>query len=205
MKKIVLTVLFTLLLVEVAFLYSAKPAAAEETTPSGIKRVQSVLKERLENRKDKVAEKRENVIAKAEDKKVDKVERVRKAAIVRYDVHKKAIEKAEKLLGKLQVRIDSAKQAGKDVSEAERLMADAKTKLGSAKAKLASIEGKKGTAMDKAGFQEIQRLLQGIRQDLHVVRQDAAKMISILKGFNSATSEGKNPQKEGTPPASQKQ
>jgi len=58
---------------------------------------------------------------------------------------------------------------------------------------LASIESKKGVAIDKAGFQEIQRLLQGIRQDLHVIRQDASKIISILKGFNSATSEGKNP------------
>jgi len=177
-KKIVLTVLFALLLVEVAFLYSAKPVAAEETTSSGIKRIQSVLKEKLENRKEKVEVRQTNIKEKIEDrkgkieeKKEDRVERVRKAAIVRYDVHKKAIERAEKLLEKLQVRIDKAKEAGQDVAEAERLMADAKNKLADTKIKLASIESKKGVAIDKAGFQEIQRLLQGIRQDLHVIRQ----------------------------------
>lgn len=202
MKKILLGILFTLLVAEVAFLYGAKTVVAKETTPSGIERVKSVLKERLENRKEKVTGKRENIKEKVEERKEDRTEMIRKSVGVRVDIHKRAIHKAEKLLEKLQARIDRAKEAGKDVSEAERLMGDATNRLAQAKAKLESIESKKGTAIDKSGFQEIHQLFQGMREDLHEIRKDASKIISTLRGFNSATSSGQNPQKDGTGSAS---
>lgn len=194
MKKLTLGFLFAALVVGVVSLYGVKAATADEATSPGNKRLPAVVKERMEDKKGQLAQRQENA--------QDKVERVRKSVGVRVDAYNRIIGHAEKILDKLQLRIDKAKQAGKDMTEAQVLMSEARAKVVDAKAKLADIESKKGTAMDKASFLQIQRQFQAIQQDLKGIKRDASGIISILRGFNSATSEGKNPQKEGTNPAS---
>ena len=135
----------------------------------------------LEKRQEIRNEARERIVA-----------RVRQAATARYTNLKRAVELTERLLKKLQIRIDRAQTAGKDVTEANKLMTEAKAKVADAKTRLARVESMKDQAVDKAGYQEIRTEFNAIRADIHQARLLAAKIIRILKGFNSATSSAVN-------------
>lgn len=193
------------------FILVVVPALAEESSTSA-GNVAPSLKERLLNKiqrieirtdkkidkieanTEKRVERIENRIEGSTSAKVKVVERVRNSVGVRWNVFNKAVEKTVVLLDKLQARIDSAKGAGKDTKEAEGSIVDARAKLDNIKTKLTEIESLKGTAVDKTTFLEIQGKFKEIQRDLHIIRVDASKIIRILKGFNSATSSGKNPQ-----------
>lgn len=176
-----------------------KLALAETASPSGVNTIKNGLQERLGNIKERVQEK----LSQRKEKIAEQIlQRIRKSVEVRYNVFTRAVNHTEILLSRIQIRIDKAQQAGKDITELNSLMADAKAKLADAKTKLDEIKALKGTAVDKEGFLTIQVKFKEIRQDIHIARQDAAKMIRILKGFNSATSQGQNLQPESTNPAS---
>lgn len=195
MKKITFSLLVVFLFTTIAV-----PVFAEENaTPK--RSIVPILKEKLERRIPKIASKAAERVEKIENRieGLDKVRsglvlRVRHATGVRWGVLNKAIERSEDLLAKLQIRIEKAKAAGKDVTEAESLMVDAKKSLEDAKAKLEDIESKKDEAINKETFLEIQTQFKAINQNLHTIRINASKIIRILKGFNSATSSGNNPQ-----------
>ncbi len=155
---------------------------AENATSSG----------KFSNVKQKVQEQIKNKVSTNTKEQV--LARIRKSIEARWNNHQKAITRAEVLLTKLQTRIDSAKSAGKDVTEMTNLMTDAKTKLADAKTKLGNISSKKGTAVDKAGYFAIAQDFLAINQDLRIISHDAAKIISSLKGYNrspEATSSAK--------------
>lgn len=151
--------------------------------------VQEKIQQQVANVKDKMASnqgtEKEKVLA-----------RVRVAARVRVGIFNRAIGLSERLLNRIQLRINKAQAAGKDIAELNRLMSEAKTSLENAKTTLVGINGEQ--TVDKAGFEAIKAKFKAIRQDLQTVRQDAAKMIKILKGFNSATSAGQNSQATST-------
>lgn len=166
-----------------------------EATPATSTKVEKM--DKLKGKAVNQAEKRKEA---KETAKENVVERVRKSVISRFDVFTRTVRKAEILLEKIEVRITKAREAGKNTNEAEKLLGEAKTKLADAKTKLTAIKDKKDIAINRAGFLEIHNQFKAIGDDLHQVRIKASRIISILKGFNSATSEGKNPQKEGTTP-----
>lgn len=174
------------------YVRAEKPLDA--STAAKAKHVAPGLKERalakVESVKEKIAARQEE----RQDKKETIVERVRQSVKARWEAYKKAIARTDALLDKLQIRIDRAKEAGEDIAEMETLMADARENLAAASEKLAEIESQKGEDVNKASFLEIHNLFRAITKDLHAVRVDAAKIISLLKSFNSATSNGKNPQ-----------
>lgn len=146
--------------------------------------------EKIENidKRIQVAEElKEKKISTLEAKKNQITERLRQAVISRYENISRLITKSEELLNKLQERINLAKQAGKNTAEAEKWMNDARLKLNSAKTKLSAIEGKKGNPVNKVDFRNLQLAYQSIHKDLNTVRIDAAKIISNLKAFNSAS------------------
>ena len=178
-----------LLLVGVVVYYQPPNALAQESTPGGLKRVQ----EKVEAVKEKVEVRKEN-----------KVQRAQNAALSRVKELGRAVTRAEGLLKRIQIRIDKAKAAGKDTTEMESLMADARVKLAAAKTKLSTAEGKIKDADTKAEFADLHQSFKSIKDDLHTVRKDASSIIRLLKGFNSATSQGQNPQKEGTTPGKKK-
>lgn len=188
MKKIT-TFTFLIFFVVGLALTQAGMVSAEEAAQPGIRPL-PVIKEKLQNIKERVLERKETREASISAKKEQTVARVRQVVIARWQVHNRAVILAENLLNKLQERIYNAKAAGKDTAEMESLMADARTKVADAKNKLEDIKGKKDTAVDKETFREIQNSFQEIRRDLQAVRFDAAQIIRLLKGFNSSTSEG---------------
>lgn len=168
-----------LLLTGVVAYYQSPDVLAVESTPGGSKKIQE----------------------KVEAKKENKVQRAQNAALSRVMELGRAVTRAEGLLKRLQTRIDKAKAAGKDTKEMESLMADAKAKLEAVKTKLSTAEGKIKDADTKAEFGELHNSFKSIKDDLHIVRKDASQIVRLLKGFNSATSQGQNPQREGTTPA----
>lgn len=111
--------------------------------------------------------------------------KVRNALTSRWNAYNKLVTVAGNLLDKLQIRIDKAKAAGKDVTAATAAMADARIKLADAKSKMDSLKGLLGTNLDKNGFKNAQQTLQAVHKDLNAIRLDAAKIISNLKSFNS--------------------
>lgn len=129
------------------------------------------------------------------DIKSQKIEKVRTSIISIYEAYSKLTLRAGQLLDKLQVRIDKAKTAGNNVTAAETAMTDARAKLADANNILASLKDKKDTAIDKATFQTLRKQLQTVHKDINAVRLDGAKIISSLKGFNSASSSAVNKEK----------
>lgn len=104
-----------------------------------------------------------------------------------------AASRIDQVLVKIQTRIDQAKAAGKDVTGLNNLMTDAKNKLADAKAKYqdAINQFKQATASNypdgAKGFLEAGRNdLKTGKESLKAVREDISKMVSTLKGFNSA-------------------
>lgn len=174
------------------FVVAAPVVLAEQATTSGVKRfLPGMVREKLENRQEKVETRKEVVAEKRAaiaEKKEDAVERVRKSVVARWNVFSKAVTRTENLLEKLQVRIDKAKAAGKDVSAMDAAMSDAKDKLADAESKLASIKDKRETAMSRESFREVHDLFKGIREDLIAIHKDASIIIRNLKSFNSANS-----------------
>lgn len=164
--------------------------SAEEASKTGI-RPAAAIRQKIENIKEKILEKKEDREASVSAKKEQAALRVRQAAIVRWEVLNRAINRSELLLGKLQVRIDKAKSAGKDVTAAEAAMTDAKTKLADAKSRLEALKTKKDTAIDKTTFKQIQNEFRIIQKDLNAIRNDAAKIIRELKAFNAEVREDK--------------
>ncbi len=188
---IALSVVVALSATGVVFAEGSNEVRPTNASTSGIRRLEETVKERVTNIKEKVSEKRDA-------KKEAIVTRVRKAVDARETALSRSLDLAGKILDKLQIRIDAAKNAGKDVTSMSAAMTDARSKLADAKTRLANVDAQKGTAVDKAGFQAIETQFKAIRQDIHAIREDASKIIRTLKSFNSATSEGKNWQKEGS-------
>lgn len=199
MRKLILSLSLLLLFTLVAGPILAEENATTSTRPLPLK-IKDRLENKLENRTTKVEIRLEERLKQLDKVRRQAVERVRKALLAHWNVLNKAVERVDKLLGKLQLRIDKAKVAGKDTSEAEKLMAEAKEKLAQAKENLAEIKELKENSVTKDEFTTIRGQIKEIWQDLQVVKQNAAKIIRILKGFNSATSSGQNPQREGTSP-----
>lgn len=195
--------IFLILLTVFAFALFAQTITvfAEDSSNSSAansKSVQAQLLEKIKNEKERIASKVADKKETKEQEREKKVVKVRVSIANRVRNHERLINQTENLLSKLQVRIDKAKAAGKDTTEMEKLMADAKLKLADAKQKLSEIDTHKTVTTDKAGFEALQKKFKVVWDDLKAVKEDASKIIRTLKGFNSATSEGKNPQKEGT-------
>lgn len=182
---------FVLVVVLSLILFVPAQVGAQQSTPAGTLNIRGKIQQGVENIKERVEQRQTNVREKV-------LERVRQATKARWGVLNRMTNRTEALLNKLQERIDKAKIAGKDVTEAENLMADARSKLNEARMILVEFQGKETTAVDKTAFQTIQGKFQAVHKNLNVVRQDGAKIIRILKGFNSATSKGQNLQKTGT-------
>lgn len=137
-----------------------------------------------------VEKKSENVSTKAanlEDQRTQNITRVRASVNARWNAYNKLIKSSGQLLDKLQIRIDKAKAAGQNTTNAEAAMTDARTKLADAKLKMDGLKSLVGVAMDKNSFKDVQKKFQDVHKDLNMVRQDAAKIISNLKSFNSST------------------
>lgn len=170
---------------------------AENSSPSGIRNIKEKVQERIQTIKSNVAERREERVE-------NKVDLARKITSKHVDVLARVATAEGKLLDKLQIRIDKASAAGKDVGSASATMTDARVKLADANTKIADLKTKIAAAKTRADFQAIQAGFKVVRDDLIAVKQDASKIIRVLKGFNSATSSGKNPQAEGTSPSIKK-
>lgn len=180
-----------ILTVGILMISTAVQAKTEDTSKPGIIKKASDIRENI---KDRIKERKATNSA----EKDKKVERVRNAAVVRWEVLNKLVGKSEELLEKLQMRIDRAKKDGKDVTAIENNMADAKLKLNDAKKILSDVSGEKDQAIDKTAFQNIQKQFQTAKKDLNIVHQDAAKIIKGLKSFNAATPSTKRVEKEGS-------
>ncbi|MFH0936850.1 MAG: hypothetical protein V1808_00985 [Candidatus Daviesbacteria bacterium] len=172
MKKIIILVIFVLVLLTPQYVGAKEASDSNSAKPSSVQeRVVNALEKKLEN--------------KLEDVKANLLARVRNAAVVRWEIYNKLIATSEKLLTKLQERIDKAKALGMDTKLVDVNMADAKTKLADAKTKLEEIKSLKETAMDKKTFLEVQKKFQAIHKDLNAIRLDGAKIISSIKSFNT--------------------
>lgn len=197
MKKSGIILLSTILLLGVLYVYGVSLTSAQQATSSLDRRLQT-LKEQIATNRGALKETREDLREKQKEvgeiTREKRVARVRQAVKARWNVLSRATQRAEILLNKLQVRVNEAKTAGKDVTIAEQAMVDAQAKLADAKSRLAGLKDKENTAVDKAGFQSVQSQFQAIRQDLKAVSRNGAKIISTLRGFNATTSLGKNPQ-----------
>lgn len=190
MKK---NLIFSLLLFSLMIVALPQAVFAETSTTSGIRKIKETVQEKLQNVKANIQERKvENI--------EDKIERARKVSLKHVNVLSRVATAEGKLLDKLQIRIDKASGAGKDMSTASAAMTDARSKLTSANNKIADLKTKIAAAKTRADFQAIQVSFKSVRDDLIAVKQDASKIIRVLKGFNSATSSGKNPQAEGTSP-----
>lgn len=205
MKKVIFSLLFVFV-----FALVASPILAEESATRSTRSLPinpASIKEKIEKKlniqgkdenkpvvQDGKLEKLEERLKKLDEAKKKVVERVRYALVAHWNVLSKAIERSESLLGKLQERINKAEAAGKDVTEAKKLMAEANERLTHAKVSLAKMNELKNNSITKDEFITLRDQMKGIKEDLQVIRKDAAKIISILKGFNSATSSGQNPQ-----------
>lgn len=153
------------------------------STTSAVKRLQ----EKVDDLKAKLAGTREQ-----------RVKGLINAVGVRENVMNRLITAGGRLLDKLQVRIDRAQKAGRDVAGMTTLMSDARAKLADAKSILTQIDGQKGTAATKADFTKIHGEFQAARKDIQGVKEDAAKIIRILKGYNSATNSAVEADREST-------
>jgi len=166
---------------------------AEDSSPAGVRKIQ-----------EKIQDIKANIQERKQDKKVDFVTRVRTVTLKHAEQLEKIINLESRLLDKLQIRISKAQAAGKDVTEINKTMDDARAKLADARNKLAEAKTKIDVSTIKTEFKTVQDLFKVVKKDLHDVRVDASKIIRALKGFNSATSSGKNPQAEGTSPGTKK-
>lgn len=187
MKKVALaTVLISVFaMASSAFAVESLTASSDQATSGAIKNERLEVKSRSEAVKNTALERRES-------KREEVVLRVRNSVGVHVKVLDRAIGLAAKILDKLQLRIDRAKEAGKDVTSITALMTDARSKLADATTRLGTITTKKDQAVDKATFRSMELELKTIRKDIQVVKQDASKIIRQLKEFNSSTSSAKN-------------
>lgn len=179
MKKIIIT----LFLISV-FSFSLSPVLAEQNIEKPNiqaieKKVQTAFERKSENSSSKAAN--------SENQRTQNLTRVRNALTARWNAYDRLVKLSGQLLDKLQIRINQAKAAGKNTTNAEAAMTDARAKLADAVAKMDAIKPLLGTTMDKNSFMNIQKSLQAIHKDLNMVRLDAAKIISNLKSFNSST------------------
>ena len=176
------------------------PPSLKPTSTSGIKQLEDQFDGKLREVRQKVEERIEG---KKERVEATRTARVKNSIQVREGVFARAVSLVERILDRLQMRIDKAKEAGKDVTQMAGLMSDARAKLADAKTRLEGIKSKRGTVTDKSGFKDLQTEFQAIRRDIHGARENAARIIRELKGFNSATSSGKNSQNSTTSAVSQ--
>lgn len=182
MKKFLLS-LFLVFFLTIVMFWGVQPVSAEQSSPSGTS---------VKNLKEKIENRIENIKQKEDRLKEERKGKVRQAAQIRWQVFNRVIQKSENLLDKLQIRIDRAKAAGKDVTAANTAMTDARAKLADAKTILEGIKDMTEKPVDKTAFTTIRSKFKAILEDLHVVRKDAAKIINSLKSFNSATSSAVN-------------
>lgn len=132
------------------------------------------------------------------------LKRFKKFVEQRINQADKIINREGILLDKLQIRIDAARVAGKDVTELNRLMVDARAKLADAKSRLEAIKTQSAKAEDKTSFKNFGSEFGAIYKDLKDVKVDASQIIRQLKGFNSTTSESSRSGKIKTGSASAK-
>lgn len=179
MKKIILS-LFSIAILSLFIL----PVLAKESTTPGSNRSENA-KDKVENMLERKSEKEGSKAGEIEDQKKQNINRIRNSINARWNAYDKLSSRSGQLLDKLQIRIDKAKAAGQNTSDADAAMTDARAKLADARAKLNVLKGLVGTAMDKNSFKDAQKKFQAVHKDLNIVRQDAAKIIKTLRSFNS--------------------
>ncbi len=118
--------------------------------------------------------------------------RVRLALTAWWAAYGDASSKAHILIDKLSTRITAAKAAGNDVSDAENLLQDAQKSLADADTTLNIVQKDNGAAQTRSQFLAVKNEFKSVKIDLQTVSGDSAKIISLLKSYNSATASGKN-------------
>jgi predicted nucleic acid-binding Zn-ribbon protein len=93
--------------------------------------------------------------------------------------------KLDRLFDKLQTNIIKTKASGKNTKELEALLSDSRVKLADARVRLNEAKTLKETAKTKTDYNNIKTKLSAVKTDLTAIRKNVAKIISILKGYNS--------------------
>ncbi|MDD2823082.1 MAG: hypothetical protein PHQ59_03285 [Candidatus Daviesbacteria bacterium] len=196
MKKISLGLILVLMLVFTLSPVLAKEKENEDNDRENAREKVQEIKEKVQNflggKPEKVGTKSASSAASLNSKKEENKKRVRNSITARVNAYTKLASRSGQLLDKLQVRIDRAKDAGKDTTDSVNAMRDARAKLADAQSKLTSLKALVGTDLDKNGFREAQKTLQAVHKDLNIVKQDASKIIRNLKSFNSNKSSTKS-------------
>lgn len=191
LSLLVLTIIITLVAV-------TNPVFARESTDSAVKEKINKLNQINVQLREKLKIKEASREAKIAKMEANILKRFRKFVEQRIKQVEKIIARETTLLDKLHARINAAKNAGKDTTELNKLMTDARAKLADAKTRLATVKTKLTSAEDKESFKTFGSEFGAIYKDLRVVKEDASKMIRLLKGFNSATSESTSSSKVKT-------
>lgn len=110
-------------------------------------------------------------------------ERMQKATQTRLNVYLKTAALIDQLLQKIQIRIDEARSAGKDVSSAEAALKDAQVKYAQIKTTLDQIQSEKDIAINKETFTQIHQEFLSVNHDLTSIRTDLVRAVNYIKVY----------------------
>lgn len=109
---------------------------------------------------------------------------LRNSVNVRFEVLTRALGRTEGLVNKVQIRLNTAKSEGKDITKATVALEEAKVNLNDARSILALIKSEKETAVTKDDYVKIHAQFQQAQKSLNLVRQSLVKTIIMAKDLN---------------------
>jgi DNA repair exonuclease SbcCD ATPase subunit len=156
--------------------------------------------QRPQDQRVNVQEKRQSVLQRFNERRQAIIRSFFARMVRRYEA---AILRMQKLGDRIQSRIEKARAAGRDVTQAQAALDQARSQWSQAKGTLEEVRGKLegvlGAGDPKAAFQEVKSLLGTMKGQLKSVHQALVEAITTLKGLGGGTREGQSA--PGKPPA----
>lgn len=153
---------------------------AAESTRSNRSRAKSRLEEKRQSLKNKITDKRKEISQERKAKIQEIFERMTTFLVA-------AIAREEKLIERIQSRLDKLSQAGKDVAGVQQSLEQAKAKLEQAASDASSLEGIGGdvlaTENPSSTFRTAKEMVQSVKRELQEVHKMLTSIIGDIKGL----------------------
>lgn len=147
------------------------------------------LEERREDRIEKIRENGDDRLSKLREDIEKRIEKHAEWMIQRFNA---AVERLEKLSVRIESRIAKLKAEGKNVTEAEKLVASAKIEIGQAIDGIAKIEVAFETALSaenlRGAFNEVRILADAVREDLIAAHKALMSTLPLIKSLSTENS-----------------
>lgn len=181
MKKFFLSGLVSLTILMVILPSVVMAEEIKESSSLTISRIPETVKNFIEQRfknGTKLAEVKKTTLQQAKNVAL------RNSVNVRFEVLTRALGRTEGLVNKVQIRLNTAKSEGKDITKATVALEEAKVNLNDARSILALIKSEKETAVTKDDYVKIHAQFQQAQKSLNLVRQSLVKTIIMAKDLN---------------------